>query len=388
MKRKNLILLTLAALLMVFALSGCGSRKESESSSNPNEIQSAGSTVNSSDSDVATSDSNGMLKVSFLDVGQGDSIFLELPDRRTMLIDAGNPEDASFIEDYIETAGYSRIDYLVATHPHDDHIGGMSELIKDFDIGLIYMPKASNNTPSFENLLNAIESRSYKINTAKAGVTILKDDNLKISILAPVKNSYQDLNNYSAVIKVVYGSISFLFMGDAEKLSEKQITDNVDSDVLKVGHHGSDYSSSLSFIKQVSPSCSVISVGKDNLYGHPASKTLKTLSSVDSEIFRTDLDGTIVIISDGTKITRDNGDLQNSTSESIGTSVTEVLIAKENSTIDAPAPGDTNTLVYITKSGSKYHRESCEYLSNSKMSISLSDAILGYEPCSKCDPPQ
>ena len=242
------------------------------------------------------------LKVSFLDVGQGDSIFLELPNKETMLIDAGNPSDADYITKYIQDAGYDSIDYVVGTHPHNDHIGGLAEIIRTFEIGSIYMPKIGNNTKSFENLLETIEDRGYEINIAKAGKTIIDNKNLWIGILAPVESSYNELNDYSAVIQVNFGNTSFLFMGDAENLSENQITEDVDSDVIKIGHHGSKYSSSPSFIDRVSPDYAVITVGKDNTYGHPSSITLDTLSSRNITTYRTDRDGTIIFTTDGSKI--------------------------------------------------------------------------------------
>ncbi|MEL7655499.1 MAG: MBL fold metallo-hydrolase [Bacillota bacterium] len=357
MTRKRFLLLLLVALLSTFSFSGCGG-DESNTTSQVNSVESSHGLT-------------GDLKVTFLDVGQGDSIFLELPNRQTMLIDAGNPDDAVYVSQYIRTAGYKKIDYVVATHPHDDHIGGMPEIIKDFDIGSIYMPKVSNNTASFENLLAEIEHKGYKINTAKAGVSILNDDSLTINIIAPVKSFYDDLNNYSAVIRLDYGSTSYLFMGDAEKLSENQIKADVDADVLKVGHHGSNYSSSSSFIKRVSPEYTVISVGQGNSYGHPSRETLDTLSANQAAIYRTDEQGSIIIKSDGSKIT------------------SEKAPAVPSITPETPNYPDSgaDSIVYITNTGSKYHRDGCQYLSRSKIPISLSEAVIHYDPCTVCDPP-
>ena len=187
-----------------------------------------------------------------------------------------------------------------------------------------------------------------------------------------MKSSYDDLNNYSAVIRLDYGITSFLFMGDAEKLSENQIKADVDADVIKVGHHGSDYSSSPSFINKVSPEYAVISVGKGNDYGHPSSVTLDTLSANQVMIYRTDEQGTIVFQSDGSKITVEN-------------------IASKSSIQQAGPDNysyDAGTTVYVTKTGTKYHRAGCPYLSKSKIPIPLSEAIINYDPCFKCNPPQ
>lgn len=240
------------------------------------------------------------ITVHYIDVGQGDSEFIELPDGECMLIDAGTNESAPVIIDKIEGYGYSTIDYVVATHPHADHIGAMDEVIDHFSIGKIYMPKASTTTKTFENMLNAISDKGLKINTAKAGVTVLDKDGLKIELLAPVSTSYSELNNYSAVVKLTYGESTFLFMGDAEALAENELTyAELDADVLKVGHHGSRYSSSDGFINRVSPMYAVISCGVDNKYNHPHSETLSRLEKHQVAVYRTDTDGTIGIGCDG-----------------------------------------------------------------------------------------
>lgn len=239
------------------------------------------------------------LSVHYLDVGQGDSIFIELPDNETMLIDASTAEYGDGIAEYIYEQGYEKIDYLVATHPHADHIGGMKAVVESLDIDTVYMPKASTTTKTYKNLLQAIKDKGLKINTAKAGVTIAQSENLKISILAPNSDSYDDLNNYSAVIKITCGNRAFLFMGDAENQSENEITADVSADVLKAGHHGSSSSTSQEFLARVNPSAAVISCGKDNSYGHPHRETMENLQQAGTEIYRTDTMGTIIAVTDG-----------------------------------------------------------------------------------------
>ena len=249
--------------------------------------------------EIKLTDNSDNVRVHFLDVGQGDSIFIELTDGKSMLIDASTAEYGEGIADYIKDNGYSKIDYLVATHPHADHIGGMQDVVEQLEIGEIYMPKASSTTKIYKNLLKAIKAKGNKINTAKAGNTIYSDSSLGIDILAPNSDSYEEINDYSVVIKLVYGSKSFLFTGDAEKLSENEITADVSADVLKVGHHGSSTSSSDKFIKRVNPEYAVISCGEGNSYGHPHKETIKTLNKYDVEIFRTDTMGTIIAQTDG-----------------------------------------------------------------------------------------
>lgn len=244
----------------------------------------------------------GKLVINYLDVGQGDSSFIELPNGKTMLIDAGNPENGEDIRKYIKSKNYSKIDYLVATHPHSDHIGGMEKIIKNLEIGKIYMPEVAATTDIFYDLLTAIDNKNLTIQTAKSGVNILSEDDLSIDILSPAKERYEEINNYSAVIMIKYKNNKFLFMGDAEKIIEKEIYDmDIKADVLKVGHHGSRTSSGKTFINKVSPTYSVISVGRDNSYNHPNKNVIQTLKNTN--ILRTDESGNITIVSDGKEIT-------------------------------------------------------------------------------------
>ena len=242
----------------------------------------------------------GELRVSFIDVGQGDSEFIELPNGETLLIDAGTNETGADVVNYIESLGYSSIDYVVGTHPHEDHIGGLDDVIRTFDVESVYMPKVTADTKTFEDVLDAVAEKGLSINTAKAGVSIVDGEDLSVKMLAPVLDEYDNTNDYSAVIKVVYGDTSFLFTGDAEQYAEDLITGDVDSDVLKVGHHGSSTSTGEAFLERVSPSYAVISCGFDNSYGHPHTETIEKLGGIP--VFRTDEMGTIVATSDGSEI--------------------------------------------------------------------------------------
>lgn len=323
------------------------------------------------------------LKVNYIDVGQADSIFIELPNKQTMLIDAGTNGAGSTVVKYIKDLGYSKLDYVIGTHPHEDHIGGLDDVINTFTIGKIYMPKVASTTKTFEDVLTAIQSKKLKVTTAKAGVSILNQDGLTADILAPVKDSYKDLNNYSAVIKLTYGTTSYLFMGDAEIESENQITANVKADVLKVGHHGSDSSTSQTFLKKVSPKYAVISVGQDNRYGHPAQATLNALQAAGVTVYRTDVNGTIIMQSDGKTITI------NKKASPIKNNAPPTTLSKPKVTTPTPTVSDDQSeTVYVTETGKKYHREGCRYLKKSKIPISLEEAKMYYEPCSACNPPE
>lgn len=242
------------------------------------------------------------IKIHYLDVDQGDSIFIELPNKETMLIDAAEKEYGKKIITYIKNLKYDRINYVVATHPHTDHIGGMEDIINKFNIDKIYMPKALTTTKTYSSLLDTIKNKNLTINRAKAGVTILNEKDLNIEIISPTNDEYEDLNNYSAVIKIEYKGKKFLFMGDAEKEIENHLNIKEKIDVIKVGHHGSDTSSTKKFIKNINPSIAIISVGKDNTYNHPNEKIIKRYKDNNTQVYRTDVSGTITVSYDGDEI--------------------------------------------------------------------------------------
>ncbi len=250
------------------------------------------------------------LKVHFLDVGQGDCIFVQFPGGQNMLVDAGKNDSANTIVSYLKKTGINKIDYLVGTHPHEDHIGSMDTVIKTFQIGEIYMPRATTTTKTYRDVLQAIKDKGLKITTAKAGVNILRADNLTADIIAPHKAEYESLNNHSAVIKITYDKVSFLLTGDAEKESEAEMllssAINTKADVLKVGHHGSNSSTSPAFLELTAPKYAVISVGANNDYHHPHKVTLDKLKKAGVQVMRTDEKGTIVFTTDGKEINYKN----------------------------------------------------------------------------------
>lgn len=238
----------------------------------------------------------------FIDVGQGDAILIELPNEENMLIDAGSNEKGKKVVEYIKKQNIREITYLIGSHPHADHIGGLDDVINSFKIGRIYMPQVNHTTRTYEDVLLAIDAKGKKIKAAKKGLIIVEDDELKAEILSPISDDYQDLNNWSVVIKLDYKKISFLFSGDAEEKVENQLINSgldLKSQVYKVAHHGSDTSNKSKFLEKIDPQVSVISVGIDNNYGHPSPEVIKKLTKIDSNIFRTDKQGTIIISSDG-----------------------------------------------------------------------------------------
>ena len=219
-----------------------------------------------------------------------------------MLIDAAESYQSENIINYLKNLNYQKIDYVIGTHPHTDHIGGLKNIINTFEIGKIYMPKVVSTTKTYESLLMAIKDKNLKINTAKAGTSIIDTDALKINILAPNSETYTELNNYSVVTKITYGTTKLLFMGDAEKLSENEIKENVTADVIKIGHHGSNTSSSIDFIKKVNAKYGIISVGLNNKYNLPKEETITNWENSGTKIYLTSINGTIRASSDGTNI--------------------------------------------------------------------------------------
>lgn len=320
------------------------------------------------------------LEVHYIDVGQGDSELIILPNNKIMLIDTGDPNHG--VPEYIKSLGIDTIDYLVFTHPHQDHIGDGVAVINQFNIGEIYMPRKSHNSDTFENLLLAIQNKGLQINTAKAGVNILNEGNLSIDILGPSRE-FQELNNVSAIIKITYGDNKFLFTGDAEIEALESVSGDLSADVYKVGHHGSNTSTTEHFLEKISPKHAVISCGKDNQYGHPHNEVLTLLNNSSIKTYRTDEVGTIIIKSDGSNLTVDkNASVikANAPPEEYNNTDTDNI---NDSNVDTV---DNDYTVYITRTGSKYHRETCGYL-KSKIETTKNQALKeGLSPCSRCNP--
>ena len=239
------------------------------------------------------------LLIDFIDVGQADSILVRNQDK-VMLIDAGTNEAGETVVNYLENLGITKIDHLIGTHPHEDHIGGLDDVINNFDIGQIYMPKIETTTKTFEDVLDAIENKNLTVTAPNKGDKIELGQAVGEFMTEPILDK-DNLNVSSLVLRLEFGNTSYLFMGDAEEENEETIS-WPKTDVLKVGHHGSSTSSSESFLEQVQPKYAIIIAGKDNSYGLPKQETIDKLNNIGCEIYRTDEDGTIQMTSDGNAI--------------------------------------------------------------------------------------
>lgn len=247
------------------------------------------------------------LAVYFLDVNQSDCSIL-MNSGKVLMIDTGTPDQVPKIREALQSLGITKIDYLIITHQHDDHMGGAAEIIENYEVANIIMPKLSKinmvTTRAYENLLNTIKEKQVHAIAAEPNLTF-DFGNAECTVLAPLSQD-ENLNNMSAVAKVTFGSTSFLFQGDAEKKVESAILSkgtDVSADVIKVGHHGSKTSSSKKYIEAVSPKIAVISCGMQNKYGHPHAATLETLNNIGADTYITYKYNSLCVKSDGSEIT-------------------------------------------------------------------------------------
>ncbi len=250
-----------------------------------------------------------LMYVHYINVDQGDSILIQV-NNKNLLIDSGPKSHKRQLIKYLNSLGISSLDYVIATHPHDDHIGNMNTIINTYEVRSFYAPKVYSYTKSFEQMVEALKTKNLKIIPIQRGCNTINLGNQTLTeVFSPINDEYDNENNYSAVIKISFGNTSFLFTGDAEKEIEDKLSslhDDISSDVLKIAHHGSSSSTTESFLTSVNPKYAVISAGRNNIYGHPDKETLSKLKKYNINILRTDIQNNITFISDGSKISSIN----------------------------------------------------------------------------------
>lgn len=305
-----------------------------------------------------------------------------------MLIDGGPSKEV--VTKYIKNLGYSSVTYVIATHPDADHISGLPEVLNNFSVKKFYMPEKEHTTQIFEKMLDSIASNDCEAIYAFAGKSIVDTTDLKVDFVGPTKQ-YSDNNTVSAVIKLIYKGNSFLFTGDADYTSEKDMIAagyNLTADVLKVGHHGSSSSTSKAFLKSVNPKIAVISVGESNSYGHPTQEVLALLTEYKLDIYRTDEVGTVIVECDGVNYTIEQLKSIVQANAPPKPESTPPTVVEESNVKTETSTTNNTAVVYRMKTGSKYHNAGCSYLKSSIETTVLEAQSMGLTPCSRCNPPK
>lgn len=317
--------------------------------------------------------------VNFIDVGQALSVLVTC-DGQSMLYDGGNVADGSLVVSYLESAGVTRLEYVICSHAHEDHVGGLAAVLAKFPAGHVYSPVTQNDTQCFQDFVKYTQQQGLNVEIPAVG-TSWQLGSATVQVLGPVAQ-YDDTNDTSLVLRIDYGQTSFLLTGDMEQKAESDLVNsgaNLDVDVLQVGHHGSETSTGYVFLNSVLPEVGVISVGEGNSYGHPSENTLSRLRDAGVDVWRTDLAGTVTITSDGTNYTVSSE--KYAAPEQQNPTLTDGSGQQSSSTQTIQA--------YIGNANSKkFHLPSCSNLpdpANQVLFSSYEEAVqAGYTPCGNC----
>ena len=309
----------------------------------------------------------------FIDVGQALSVLVEC-DGQYMLYDGGNVDDGSLVVSYLQSQGVEQLEYVFCSHAHEDHVGGLAAALAYFPAYHVYSPVTEASTKCFKDFVKYTQQQGLQVEVPAVGTT-WPLGGATVTMVGPVAQ-YSDTNDTSIVLRIEYGSTSFLLTGDMEKTAETDLVNsgvNLRADVLQVGHHGSSTSTGYLFLNSVLPEMAVISCGVNNKYGHPHEETLSILRDAGVDVYRTDLQGTITIGSDGQNYT-------------VGT---EHFAEDAQLNPTDPAASSTAQQAYIGNVNSKkFHLPSCSNLPAEKNQIlfsSYDEAVeAGYTPCSSC----
>ena len=387
------------ALALVFALFYLGNMTNPTADTEDEGTDTASVNENAEEQEEAASEEKieySDLVVHFLDVGQGDCAFVELPDGKTLLLDTGKPKYSSEVINYIGELGYTSVDYAIASNMKTEHVGGLPDVIEQVEIGEIWAPDTCEDTDAYVELLKAANEKSLNVGFASAGTEITADDDAgyRVIVLAIGSGKSDGEEDDSIVLRVEYGETAFLFTSDATK-GDIASCQTEEVDVLQVALHGGKKGTGQKLAETLSPECAVISYAKNNTLGTPDQTVLDALEQVDAEIYGTAVNGTVVVSSDGSDIDVAADDDNEVTA---GVSAKEKAAqqaaqaqeqAEKEAAAEAAAAAESEEkTVYVTETGSKYHStESCSGLSNanSVSEVSLSTAeSWGLEPCSIC----
>lgn len=299
----NAVILSGAAVLLVIASNLLGKDAGHEVKLPVGNAQDTLTATNGEGYDVYN-EADTLCRFDFIDVGQGDSALITTPNKEYILIDTGTSSAKNDLVGYLEESGVDEIDYLILSHPHNDHIGGAQKVLEEYKVNCVIMPNVVSNTAQFEKLYDAIaleKQEGCRVYPAKPGDRY-EIDGCVMNMIWPAQINEDELNNCSASIVFSYGEFDALFTGDAEKKAEKQMIASgakLDCELYKVAHHGSDTSNSDEFINAVSPEVSIISCGKNNSHGHPHTEIVQRLYDAGSEVYVTSELGTITVLTDG-----------------------------------------------------------------------------------------